>query len=101
MTEKKTRYKYGDVIIRERKGRYYVYVLEIVNGEMKERYLAPLVDVVRSYAKLKENGGVGGGAPQKGKWGPPGFEPGRVGWEGPGLIKGRPVGFKQKTGPPP
>ena len=28
---------YGDVIIRERKGRYYVYVLERSNCERRER----------------------------------------------------------------
>ncbi|WP_282958780.1 putative integrase [Acidianus ambivalens] len=28
MTEKQRRYKFGDYILRERKGRYYVYKLE-------------------------------------------------------------------------
>ncbi|MFP3260236.1 MAG: putative integrase [Sulfolobus sp.] len=28
--------------MRERKGRYYVYKLETVNGEVKERYVGPL-----------------------------------------------------------
>ncbi|MCI4456273.1 MAG: putative integrase, partial [Sulfolobus sp.] len=28
MTEKQRRYKFGDFILRERKGRYYVYMLE-------------------------------------------------------------------------
>ncbi|AAK41057.1 hypothetical protein SULI_09280 [Saccharolobus solfataricus] len=50
-----SRYKYGD-IIRERKGRYYVYKLETINGEVKETYVGPLVDVVKTYEKLKENG---------------------------------------------
>nr|WP_231113809.1 putative integrase [Sulfurisphaera ohwakuensis] len=41
------------MIIRERKGRYYVYKLETVNGEVKETYVGPLVDVVETYIKLK------------------------------------------------
>jgi len=53
MTEKQRRYKFGDYILRERKGRYYVYKLENVNGEIKERYVGSLIDVVESYLKLK------------------------------------------------
>ncbi|BFH73377.1 hypothetical protein SJAV_13210 [Sulfurisphaera javensis] len=64
MTKEKTRYKYGDVIIRERKGRYYVYKLETLNGEVKERYVGPLDDVVKTYVKLKV--GVEGGTPFNG-----------------------------------
>ena len=61
MGEKQRRYKFGDYILRERKGRYYVYKLETVNGETKERYVGPLIDVVETYLKMKENssGGVG------------------------------------------
>ncbi|WCM38546.1 hypothetical protein GO599_00730 [Sulfolobus islandicus] len=58
MTKDKTRYKYGDYILRERKGRYYVYKLETINGEVKERYVGPLADVVKTYIKLKEKEGV-------------------------------------------
>ena len=53
MGEKQRRYKFGDYILRERKGRYYVYKLENVNGEVKERYVGPLTDVVETYEKLK------------------------------------------------
>ncbi|WP_338600855.1 putative integrase [Sulfolobus tengchongensis] len=56
MTEKKTRYKYGDIIIRERKGRYYVYKLETINGKVKERYIGPLDDVVETYEKFRSGG---------------------------------------------
>ncbi|MDT7901932.1 MAG: putative integrase [Acidianus sp.] len=56
MTEKQRRYKFGDYILRERKGRYYVYKLENVNGETKERYVGPLTDVVETYEKLKSGG---------------------------------------------
>ncbi|BFH73381.1 putative integrase [Sulfurisphaera javensis] len=71
MREEKTRYKYGDVIIRERKGRYYVYILENVNGEIKERYVGPLDKVVKSYIELKL--GVEGDVPPS--MGPLGLEP--------------------------
>jgi ORF D-335-like protein. len=58
--DKQRRYKFGDYILRERKGRYYVYKLENVNGEVKERYVGPLADVVETYEKLKNSiGGVG------------------------------------------
>ena len=53
MTEKQRRYKFGDYILRERKGRYYVYKLENVNGEVKEHYVGSLIDVVESYEKMK------------------------------------------------
>ncbi len=68
MTEKQRRYKFGDYILRERKGRYYVYKLETINGETKERYVGPLIDVVETYEKLKS-----------GVWGypPPGEGSGR------------------------
>ena len=39
--------------MRERKGRYYVYRLENVNGEVKERYVGSSIDVVESYEKMK------------------------------------------------
>ena len=46
MGEKHRRYEFGDYILRERKGRCYVYMLETVNGEVKERYVSSLVNVV-------------------------------------------------------
>ncbi|WP_187152659.1 putative integrase [Acidianus manzaensis] len=64
MNEKKTRYKYGDIILRERKGRYYVYKLETINGEIKEHYVGPLIDIVETYEKLKL--GVWGLTPHSG-----------------------------------
>ncbi len=79
MTEKQRRYKFGDYILRERKGRYYVYKLETVNGEVKERYVGPLIDVVETYLKLKNSSG-GVGVPPTVR--PPGFEPGITGLEG-------------------
>ncbi|QPG51248.1 putative integrase [Saccharolobus solfataricus] len=78
MTKEKTRYKYGDIIIRERKGRYYVYKLEMINGKVRETYVGPLIDVVESFIKLKEIGGVGISPTTD----PPGFEPGTTGSEG-------------------
>jgi hypothetical protein len=51
MTEKQRRYKFGDVILRERKGRYYVYKLEYEGGKARERYVGPLVDVVETYLR--------------------------------------------------
>ena len=57
MGEKQRRYKFGDYILRERKGRYYVYKLENVNGEVKERYVGSLIDVVETYLKLKNSSG--------------------------------------------
>ena len=73
MTEKQRRYKFGDYILRERKGRYYVYKLETVNGETKERYVGPLIDVVETYLKMKDSSGGVGVPPTKPR---PGFEPG-------------------------
>ena len=85
MTEKKTRYMYGDVIIRERKGRYYVYLLERPNGVARERYVGPLIDVVQTYLKIKEGNESGngiGGAGVSPAVRPPGFEPGTAGLGG-------------------
>ena len=66
--EKQSRYKFGDYILRERKGRYYVYKLEYENGDVKETYVGSLTDVVESYLKLKENSiGVLGYPPQWGR----------------------------------
>ena len=76
MGEKQRRYKFGDYILRERKGRYYVYKLEAINGEVKERYVGPLADVVESYLKMKEIGVLGVSSNVAG---PPGFEPGAYG----------------------
>ena len=79
MGEKQRRYKFGDYILRERKGRYYVYKLENVNGETKERYVGPLADVVETYLKLKNSSGGVGLPPTTD---PPGFEPGTTGSAG-------------------
>ncbi|BAB65320.1 hypothetical protein STK_03425 [Sulfurisphaera tokodaii str. 7] len=72
MADKQRRYKFGDYILRERKGRYYVYKLETINGEVKERYVAPLIDVVETYIKIM---GAGVVPPQWARWdlnpGPP------------------------------
>ncbi len=78
MTRDKTRYKFGDYILRERKGRYYVYKLEYENGKARETYVGSLFDVVETYLKLKENGGVGVSPTMR----PPGFEPGISGLGG-------------------
>ncbi|ACR41945.1 ORF D-335 domain protein [Sulfolobus islandicus M.16.4] len=75
MGEKQRRYKFDDYILRERKGRYYVYKLETINGEIKERYVGPLTDVVEFYIR---SGGVGVSPTTD----PPGFEPGTTGSEG-------------------
>ena len=72
--DKQRRYKFGNYILRERKGRYYVYKLETINGEIKERYVGPLTDVVETYEKLKD--GIGGLRGYPPNMGPPGFEPG-------------------------
>jgi len=44
--------------LREREGRYYVYKLENVKGEVKERYVCHLTDVAETYEKLKLGLGV-------------------------------------------
>ncbi|AAK40627.1 Integrase, probable (fragment) [Saccharolobus solfataricus P2] len=77
--EKQHHYKYGDIIIRERKGRYYVYKLEYENGNVKETYVDPLVDVVETYEKLKDSSGGFRGYPPNPTTDPPGFEPGTSG----------------------
>ncbi len=77
--DKQRRYKFGDYILRERKGRYHVYKLETINGEEKERYVGPLADVVESYLKLKNSSGGVGDTPTTD---PPGFEPGTYGSAG-------------------
>jgi len=61
-----TRYKFGDYILRERKGRYYVYKLEGANGDVRETYVGPLIDVVETYLKLKDSIGGVGVPPQRG-----------------------------------
>lgn len=71
--------KLNSVIIRigtllERKGRYYVYNLETINGEIKETYVCPLVNVVETYIKLKDNS-IGGNKEYSPTMGPAGFEP--------------------------
>ena len=78
---KPQRYKYGDVIIRERKGRYYVYLLERSNGVERERYVGPLTDVVQKYLKVKE-GNESRSAGVSPTADPPGLEPGTTGSEG-------------------
>ena len=60
MIEKQRRYKFDDYLLRERKGRYYVYKLEYENGDTKETYVGPLADVAEKHIKLKDEiGGVG------------------------------------------
>jgi hypothetical protein len=60
MIEKQRRYKFDDYLLRERKGRYYVYKLEYENGDAKETYVGPLADVAEKHIKLKDEiGGVG------------------------------------------
>ncbi|WP_369396027.1 putative integrase [Sulfuracidifex tepidarius] len=56
MREKQRRYKFGDYILRERKGRYYVYKLENGGGDARETYVGPLTDVLKSYEELKRSG---------------------------------------------
>ncbi|TRM97813.1 hypothetical protein DMP16_01160, partial [Sulfolobus sp. B1] len=51
MEKEKTRYKYGDYIIRPIKGHYYGYKLETVNSENKETYVGPLVNIIETYLK--------------------------------------------------
>jgi hypothetical protein len=67
------------IILYEFKGRYYTYKLENVNGEVKETYVGPLVDVVKTYIKLKNRSGDVGVSSITD---PPGFEPGTTGSEG-------------------
>ncbi len=62
MAREKTRYKYGDYIIREIKGRYYVYKLENVGDDVKETYVGPLDKIVEFYIS---SGGVGDVPPQR------------------------------------
>ncbi|BAB65291.1 putative integrase [Sulfurisphaera tokodaii] len=77
MADKQRRYKFGNYILRERKGRYYAYKLETINGEVKERYVGSLVDVVESYLKMK----LGVIRSILLQADPPGFEPGTTGSE--------------------
>ncbi|BAK54646.1 hypothetical protein STK_17164 [Sulfurisphaera tokodaii str. 7] len=56
MANKQRRYKFGDYILRERKGRYYVYKLKTIKSEVNETYVGLLADVVETYLKLKESG---------------------------------------------
>ncbi len=65
MAKEKSRYKYGEYIIRPIKGRYYVYKRENVNGEVKERYVGSLSGVIESYLKLKDSSGSAGVPPQR------------------------------------
>ena len=61
------------MILRERRGRYYVYKLEYEGGKARERYVGPLVDVAETYLKLKDGTGGVGVTHHKPR---PGFEPG-------------------------
>ncbi|MBP1358087.1 MAG: putative integrase [Sulfolobus sp.] len=38
--------KFGDIVIHERKGRYYVYTLETIYDVVKETYVTPLDNFV-------------------------------------------------------
>ena len=47
-------FTFGDIRIREVKGRYYVYIVEKdLKGQRRDRYVGPLSDVVRSYIGYK------------------------------------------------
>ncbi|WP_338601332.1 putative integrase [Sulfolobus tengchongensis] len=61
------------MIIRERKGKYYVYKLENVNSEIRETYVGSLDKVVKYYEKLKVEGVGDSPTPTVPR---PGFEPG-------------------------
>ncbi len=61
-------FKCENIILRERKGRYYVYKLETINGEVKETYVGPLADVVETYEKLKDSSGGVGVSPTWARW---------------------------------
>jgi len=50
-------------IIKGKERAYYVYKLENVNGDVRERYVGPLIDVVETYLKLKSEAGVLGVTP--------------------------------------
>jgi len=65
MIEKQRRYKFDDYLLRERKGRYYVYKLEYENGDTKETYVGPLADVAEKHIKLKDEIGGCGVPPHK------------------------------------
>ncbi|WP_257719741.1 putative integrase [Sulfolobus acidocaldarius] len=45
--------KYDDYIIREIKGWYYVYKPGNMNYEIRETYVGSLIDVIKTYLKLK------------------------------------------------
>ncbi|WP_236748937.1 putative integrase [Acidianus manzaensis] len=59
-SNKKKTYTFGDIIIREVKSRYYVYLSRVSSTDGKEHYVGPLDDVIKSYLKMEENSlGVG------------------------------------------
>ncbi len=50
---------FGDIRIREVRGSYYVYFVEKgQDRKMKEIYVGPLADMVKTYLKLKDKSGV-------------------------------------------
>ena len=52
-------FTFGDIRIREVKGRYYVYIVEKdERGQRRDRYVGPLSDVVRFYIEFTPGGGL-------------------------------------------
>ncbi|ARM77125.1 putative integrase [Acidianus manzaensis] len=72
MTQKQKTYTFGDIIIREVKSRYYVYLSRASSTDGKEHYIGPLDDVFKNYEKLKLGGW---GVSPTSTVGPLGFEP--------------------------
>ncbi|BAB67339.1 hypothetical protein STK_22305 [Sulfurisphaera tokodaii str. 7] len=52
-------FTFGDIRIREVKGKYYVYLIEKDNeGKRRDRYLGPLSEVVQFYVKMAPRAGL-------------------------------------------
>ncbi|ARM76556.1 putative integrase [Acidianus manzaensis] len=66
MNEKKKTYTFGDIIIREVKRRYYVYLSRESSTDGKEHYIGPLDDVVKKNYIKNRSGGVWGLIPHSG-----------------------------------
>jgi len=45
-------------MIKGKERAYYAYKLENVDGDVRETYVGPLIDVVETYLKLKSEAGV-------------------------------------------